>query len=148
MTIKSLEQAFEAAEQTDEFWLEQASINLTDELERVMHEQGVSQSELARRLGNSRAYVNRVIHGHENLTVATLVKFGRALGKRINFYFSDRNARITVKEEAQQTSETNKTIHFLWGERPSTVKRSQIKSDAPREPETRPTTPMWIVRHG
>ena len=45
-----------------------------------MQEQGVSRSELAERLDVSRAYITKVLNGHGNMTLRTLVRLALALG--------------------------------------------------------------------
>lgn len=40
---------------------------------------GLSQKEIAERLGIASAYVSRIEHGEQNLTVRTLVKIAEAL---------------------------------------------------------------------
>lgn len=48
-----------------------------------MERQGVNRSELARRIGVSRAFVSRVFKG-QNITVETMAKFALALGKGLS----------------------------------------------------------------
>jgi transcriptional regulator with XRE-family HTH domain len=45
-----------------------------------MREQGVSQRELAQRLGRSEAWISRVLNGRENTTLKTVAELGWALG--------------------------------------------------------------------
>jgi transcriptional regulator with XRE-family HTH domain len=47
-----------------------------------MREQGVSQRELARRLGRSEPWISRVLNGRENTTLKTVADLGWALGLR------------------------------------------------------------------
>lgn len=54
------------------------------EIEEAMNAQGVSRSEMARRMGTSRTIVNRLLDaGHANVTLLTLVRAAEALGKKI-----------------------------------------------------------------
>ena len=43
---------------------------------------GLTQDQLAERLGNSVKYVQRVEHGGDNLTIKTLLKWAKGLGVR------------------------------------------------------------------
>jgi transcriptional regulator with XRE-family HTH domain len=65
----------------------------------MMEVNGVSRSELARRLGVSPAYITKVLRGNVNFTLDSMVRLVRAAGgevslqvapktqkKRINFY--------------------------------------------------------------
>lgn len=55
-----------------------------DDVLRHMKAMGISQVELARRLESSAAFVSKVLRGNGNLTVATLLKIGKALGVRVS----------------------------------------------------------------
>lgn len=49
-----------------------------------MRTQGISNAELARRLGTSPAYVTRLFRGTTNLSVQTMVKLARAVGASLH----------------------------------------------------------------
>lgn len=55
----------------------------SEDVGRLMAEQGINQAELARRLGVSRAYVTRLFNGTFNPTVETLTKVALALDARV-----------------------------------------------------------------
>jgi transcriptional regulator with XRE-family HTH domain len=73
---EALKQAREHAEYYEEDMLLDVSARLVDEMER----QGVTRSELARRLNVTPAYVTKLLRGHANLTVGTMAKVAFALG--------------------------------------------------------------------
>jgi len=50
----------------------------------LMDEQGVSQRELARRLGRSEAWVSRMLNSRGNTTLKTIAELGWALGIRFS----------------------------------------------------------------
>lgn len=52
-------------------------------LEYVMHEQGVTQAELAERTGIHRATINRIVRGHETAWPAWRTRIADALGQPI-----------------------------------------------------------------
>lgn len=54
------------------------------DLETRMKCGGISQTDLARRLGVSAAYVNRLVKGKENLTIETLAKVAAAIGHGVS----------------------------------------------------------------
>jgi antitoxin component HigA of HigAB toxin-antitoxin module len=54
----------------------------TEALSALMTSQGISQRELAERLGISRGRVSQILSGRENLTLKTLAEVGWALGVR------------------------------------------------------------------
>ena len=48
-----------------------------------MQEQGITQRELARRLGRSEPWISRVLNGRENTTLKTVAELAWALGLRV-----------------------------------------------------------------
>jgi transcriptional regulator with XRE-family HTH domain len=48
-----------------------------------MQEQGISQRDLARRLGRSEPWISRVLNGRENTTLKTVAELAWALGLRL-----------------------------------------------------------------
>lgn len=65
--------------------LEQESLILeaTELLSDLMASEGITKSELARRLGRSRAYVTQALRGQRNLTLRTLADLAGAVGYRV-----------------------------------------------------------------
>lgn len=57
----------------------------TDTVEALLESIGVSQRELAARLGVSEGRVSQVLSGRENITLRTLAAMGWALGVRFEF---------------------------------------------------------------
>ncbi|MBP6003690.1 MAG: helix-turn-helix transcriptional regulator [Pyrinomonadaceae bacterium] len=76
------------ATQRDSFWVDGAKLELSEQIFEAMQDLGISESELSRRLGVSRAYVNKILKGTANLTIESLVKIGRALGREFKFEFA------------------------------------------------------------
>jgi transcriptional regulator with XRE-family HTH domain len=54
-----------------------------ESISAFMKEQGVSQRELARRLGTTEPWVSRLLNGRQNTTVKTLAEVAWALGVRL-----------------------------------------------------------------
>jgi transcriptional regulator with XRE-family HTH domain len=63
-----------------EFLAESLAFKLSLEIKERMKEAGLSQTDLSRRLGVSRAYVSQVLAGKTNMTVLSLAKIAKALG--------------------------------------------------------------------
>jgi len=63
-----------------EYVAEGLALDVVIELGRAMRNQGLTQSELARRIGASPAFVSQTLHGKPNMTLLTLAKFALALG--------------------------------------------------------------------
>ena len=57
---------------------------LREELYKARHEAGLSQAELAKRMGTSQTYIAALERGRKNVTFDTLSKFARACGKSLS----------------------------------------------------------------
>lgn len=67
----------------------------------MLASQGISQRELAERLGRSEARVSRILHGGENTTLKTIADLGYALGIRFALVpvpFADRDGTPAVDD--------------------------------------------------
>ena len=69
--------------------IDQAKIELSEQVFQAMHDKGITEAELSRRLGTSRAYVNKVLQGSTNFTVESLVKIGIALECDLKLEFTE-----------------------------------------------------------
>jgi len=65
-----------------EFLTEGMAIDVANEIRRVMKAQRVTQSELARRMGASRAHISKLLNYTPNMTLRSLVAIAHALGMR------------------------------------------------------------------
>lgn len=73
-----------------EYLLEEVKLAFAEELCRLLEEQGVSRTQLAERLGTSRAYVTRILRTDYNLTAETMVKVALALDARVTLSLQSR----------------------------------------------------------
>ena len=78
------------AESTDAYQIDRLKVEISERIYNAMKEQGVSNAELARRLGKSRAYVTKLLRGTTNFTLESLVKIGRALSREVEFELSSK----------------------------------------------------------
>lgn len=77
---KAFEKALRECKATPEYDLERIKIEITESLVQAMADAGVSNAQLAERLGTSRAYITKILQGDVNFTLQTLVRISRALG--------------------------------------------------------------------
>src|SRR5262245_60787459 len=75
------------------YWSEFAFLSFTEDLLKMMGD-GVTQAELARRVGVSRGYISRVFRGRENLTLETMTKLAVAVGGSVRVHVAPQN-RVT-----------------------------------------------------
>lgn len=80
--------------------IDAAKVELSEQIYTAMQDKRITEAELARRLGSSRAYINKVLQGATNFTVESLVKIGLALGLELRVEFfepSRKRAGATAK---------------------------------------------------
>lgn len=89
---------FRELEQSDVYHIEGAKVEIAEQIYLAMKRQGVSNAELARRLGKSRAYVTKVLQGSTNFTLKSLVKIARVLDCQLDLQFSPRHRASELDE--------------------------------------------------
>ncbi|MHB1099533.1 MAG: helix-turn-helix domain-containing protein [Burkholderiales bacterium] len=82
------------ARASDSYWVETAKLDFALEFTRHMKEQGVSKSEMAKRLKTSPAYITKLLRGDANLTIESMVKAARALNCDFHTHIAHRNASV------------------------------------------------------
>jgi len=73
------QKTLEEVRDTLEYELEGVLIELTEQIVRHMEREGINRSQLAKKLGVSSAYITKLLSGHPNMTLETVVKVARAL---------------------------------------------------------------------
>lgn len=76
---------FREMEQSDAYHVDGAKVEIAEQIYLAMKRQGVPATELARRLGKSRAYITKVLQGNVTFTIELLVQIARALNSRVDF---------------------------------------------------------------
>ena len=80
----SFPELFAQAEEHADYWVAGAILEFTEGVVREMERQGVTRTELARRLGATPAYVTKILRGKANFTLETMVRLARALDVRLH----------------------------------------------------------------
>jgi len=78
--------------------IDEAKLELSEQIFQAMENKGISEAELSRRLNVSRAYINKVLQGDTNFTIETLVKIGIALECEFKFEFVEKEVDIIDAE--------------------------------------------------
>jgi|SRR6185295_2666342 len=84
MKPSTFSELFQQAEQHEDYWVAGAIVEFTESLVQEMERQGITRTELARRLGATPAYVTKILRGKVNFTLATMVRLARALGSDLH----------------------------------------------------------------
>jgi transcriptional regulator with XRE-family HTH domain len=83
MKKESFKELLNEAKRRDTYWTASIILDFTEGLHRIMEANGVSRSDLARRLGVSAAYITKVLRGNINFTVDSMVRLVRAAGGEV-----------------------------------------------------------------
>lgn len=110
--MKSFRQLYEKAKQNNSYWVEQAKLEFSIELNRVFKKSGKTQKELAESIGTSQAYITKVFRGDSNFTIETMVKLSRAVGGQIHIHIAPQNAKANWIDviDSQQSQELNPSV--------------------------------------
>jgi len=117
-----------------EYWVEYLKLVFSEEIGRMMDERGVSQAELARRLGTSRAYVAKVLRSTANLTLATMAKLALALGARVDLSLVPREKHASSFDTGVERPRQKR---IPLPARRRTARPEFIASDKPAKPRSR-----------
>lgn len=106
-TIERFNQMAAEARKSVGYWAELPIFEFTEDICRLMDEQGVSKAELARRLGTSRAYVTKLLGGDANFTLQTMTRVAMALGAAVHIHVAPQAANVRWRESAPRRSGTS-----------------------------------------
>lgn len=95
MSYNSFKEMFSDVKKDDSYWSEKAKLDFAIELNNLLEKRRVSRADLARFLGNSPAYITKILRGENNFTIDTMTRIARALD-------GDLALHITPKEENVQ----------------------------------------------
>lgn len=76
-----------------EYWAEGAVLDFTEELSKIMDNNGICRAELARRMGSSPAYITKVFGGQANFTIETMTKLALAVDHAIRIHVAPKESR-------------------------------------------------------
>jgi transcriptional regulator with XRE-family HTH domain len=104
-----------------EFAKERLVLDATERIREIMERQGVSQAELSKRWGTSKAYVSQVLTGNRNMTLRTLADI---------MFLLDRAVEISDVDFVSSISCTNWAFSYPaeWKSEPSFEYRSPTTS--------------------
>jgi len=93
MKKKSFKELIKEAKGRDTYWTASMIIDFTEGLHKIMKTNGVTRSDLARRLGVSPAYITKVLRGNVNFTVDSMVRLVRAAGGEVSIHIAPKGKR-------------------------------------------------------
>jgi len=86
---------FEEAQQHSAYWMEDLRLQFLEGISAIMESQGITQKELADRMGVSEAYISRVFNDNveKNFTLNTLVELSKAVNAEIKIIVTPKKAK-------------------------------------------------------
>jgi transcriptional regulator with XRE-family HTH domain len=123
----------EKLEQDPIYWTEYLKLEFAEELSRLMDERGLTKTDLATKLGCSRAYITKVFNTTFNPTLETLAKIALAFDARVEIKLVPRDAPSGKRAVAvPSTHRRERRPEFAAADRPSRAKRNEfVASDKP-----------------
>lgn len=88
---------FTEIEQLEEYWESRAQHEFSVKIHEIMHADRLNQSDVAKTLGVSAAYVSSLLAGNRNLSLKTMVRYARKLNRILSVEL--------VKEKAEELSD-------------------------------------------
>ena len=83
MTTQSFDALMKQLGDTPEGQAQHLAVAFLAQVNARMQAQGMSNAELARRMGTSAAYVTKLFRGNANLSLQTIAKLAQAIGVRV-----------------------------------------------------------------
>ncbi len=77
--MKSCEELYQEAQKDPAYWTAKVTHSFAISLNNMMIKKNVTRTDLAKKVGVSKAYITKVLRGEVNFTIETMVKFAMAL---------------------------------------------------------------------
>jgi len=74
--------------------IDHRKLTVVEELLQFMKREGIKRGELAARMGVPPSRITKILEGSENLTIATLVRAGRAVGAELHQTFAPAGKKV------------------------------------------------------
>jgi plasmid maintenance system antidote protein VapI len=91
-TVESFTEEFKKAHESVHFWTHFGILKFTEDILSRLESDGLSHTELAKRMGVSPAFVTKLINGKNNFTLRTMVRVALALGCETHVELREMNA--------------------------------------------------------
>ena len=109
--------------------IEFCKLEAVEELLQFMKREGINRSELAGRMGVPPSRITKMLDGSENLTIATLVRAGRAVGGELKIRFQPAKKASTALTPDAQSQAPSRTV-YPTGKKSKSSLASQVLKPA------------------
>ncbi len=90
--------ALRKAKKSSDYWAELFTLELTEDISRMMSYMEVNQKQLSDLMGTSEAYVSKVLNGNENLSIKSISKLAFALDCAPHIHIAEIDKIVEWKE--------------------------------------------------
>jgi transcriptional regulator with XRE-family HTH domain len=101
---------FERYKHDPEYVIEELKLALSEGVEDIMAQQGLTRSELARRLGTSPAYVTKLLRGTFNPTLETIARIAIALDARLSLNLTPCGHSVRASQVSTNVPESDRRV--------------------------------------
>ena len=98
------------AKDSPDYWANLFTLELTEDILKVMKNKKISQKKLSGLLGTSEAYVSKVLNGDENLSIKSITKLSLALGCVPHIHIAAKDTIVEWKERG--SSQTRVEVRY------------------------------------
>ena len=126
-----LANSLEQAERDPDYWRDIAVTDFTREVHARMQELGISQGELARRMGTSRPNVTKLLSG-SNFTLQTMVRIAMALDAVVRIQIEGNERRAAQRRRAVAAAANPAVVVVL-----ETARAPEIRPEPARKQTSR-----------
>ena len=123
LDLNSLEKSIRDLENSPEHVAETRKAAFVEDVLRALDDDGVSKSELARRLGKSRQQLNIMLDEDKrnNFTIETMAKLSTALGRKLHVRMLKPEVEVQLKHKSvlHKTQLSTKPLWQYWSEEPA-----------------------------
>ncbi|MSQ13157.1 MAG: XRE family transcriptional regulator [Dehalococcoidia bacterium] len=106
----TLEKHVAEYQQDPDFLAEQIALEVVEDAFRLMTASNMTQADLARKLGVSRARISRILNAHPNLTLRSIALLGLALGAKPYAGLSQQSPETTQNGKSRPSLKTGSTL--------------------------------------
>ena len=107
-SIERLQRHFEEWKGDPDYIYEGLVLDFTEQVVKKMIATDTRRSQLAERLGTSRAYVTKLLDGQENMTLKTIVRVANALDLKVDLKLRPRETAPRTKRRSVKTDRAPK----------------------------------------
>ena len=100
------------AKETSTYWSNLFTLELTEDISKIMEDGGISQKKLSRLLGTSEAYISKVLNGNENLSIKSISKLAFALDCAPHIHIAPKDIIVEWKERGSTETRISAKLQF------------------------------------